>query len=38
MLSDAVSPIAFLVGLSSLVLGILTRSAHIAFVEGRARR
>ena len=31
-----VSPVAFLVGLSSLVLGILTRSAHRALTEDSA--
>ena len=31
-----VSPIAFLVGLSSLVLGILARSAHQALTQGNA--
>jgi hypothetical protein len=31
-----VEPVAFLVGLSSLVLGILTRSGHLALTEGSA--
>ncbi len=31
-----VSPVAFLVGLSSLVLGILTRSAHRALTDDNA--
>ena len=31
-----VSPIAFLVGLSSLVMGVLTRSTHRALAEGSA--
>ncbi len=34
--TGSVSPIAFLVGLSSLVLGILARSAHQALTQGNA--
>ena len=34
--TGCVSPIAFLVGLSSLVLGILARSAHQALTQGNA--
>lgn len=36
ILSKVVSPLAFMLGLSSLVLGIITRSAIAAFKEGEA--
>jgi len=32
----SVSPIAFMIGISSLVLGILSRGAHQALIEGGA--